>query len=728
MYKNWGKTFASVALWCALSAPGVGQTASPPDLILAHGTVITEDSRDSVAQAMAIADGRIIAVGTDASILALRGAQTRIIDLHGRTATPGLIDTHAHIADGGLGELYRVQLADAASVAEIVQRVRKGISHLKPGEWLQGEGWDEGKLAEHRYVLAADLDAVSPDNPVWLEHTTGHYGAANSYALQLAKISAATRDPQSGTIDRDAAGAPSGVLKEHAQELVTDLIPPPNADQRRNGIQAFLETLHREGITAVKDPLIDQPTWDAYRQVLDAGQLTEHVCVLWGAGTTLDSAREALKLIEAQPRPPQSLGDGRLLSCGAKIFMDGSGGARTAWVYQEWNKNRTDIDRGNSGYPLVDPQVYREQVRLFHQAGVHVGTHAVGDRAIDWVVDTYAQVLKEKPTHGLRHSIIHANIPTDHAIEVMAALQRDYDTGYPEIQPPFMWWIGDIYAANFGVARSQRLEPLRTLQARGVRWSGGSDYSVTPIAARYGLWAAVTRQTLKGTYGSHPFGTAESIDIHSALRAYTSAAAPQLFLEARIGSIEAGKDADIAVWQQNPYRMPAQELQHLHCVMTLVRGAVVYQENPAPPNPARTAMRNSSSMNDPSRLADFATRYTAAWSRHSASGVAAFYSDTGSLTINDGAPAIGRKGIEGAAQSFMTAYPDLVVKFDRLEPRGDRVLYHWTLTGTNTGPGGTGNQVRISGYEDWKIGLDGLIAESLGHYDARDWDRQVNRR
>ena len=118
MYKNWGKTFASVALWCALSAPGVGQTASPPDLILAHGTVITEDSRDSVAQAVAIADGRIIAVGTDASILALRGAQTRIIDLHGRTATPGLIDTHAHIADGGLGELYRVQLADAASVAE----------------------------------------------------------------------------------------------------------------------------------------------------------------------------------------------------------------------------------------------------------------------------------------------------------------------------------------------------------------------------------------------------------------------------------------------------------------------------------------------------------------------------------------------------------------------------------------------------------------------------------
>ena len=578
MNKNWGRV-AAIAMWIAPVAAGAARAATPPDLILAHGSVITVDSRDSIAQAVAIRDGRILAVGSDATILALQGSQTRIIDLHGRTLTPGLIDTHAHVADGGVGELYHVQLSDAANVADIVQRIRARVGQLEPGEWLQGEGWDEGKLAERRYVLATDLDAVSPDNPVWLEHTTGHYGAANSYALRLAKITAATRDPPSGTIDRDAAGHPSGVLKEQAQQLVTDLIPPPSAAQRRNGILTSLETLHREGITAVKDPLIDQPTWDAYRQVLDAGQLSEHVCVLWGAGTTLASARAALESIAAQPRPPHSLGEGRLLSCGAKIFMDGSGGARTAWVYQDWNKDRTQIDQGNSGYPLVEPQVYREQVRLFHEAGVPVGTHAVGDHAIDWVVDTYAQVLRDKPTHGLRHSIIHANIPSDHAIAVMAALQRQYDAGYPEMQPPFMWWIGDIYAANFGSARSQRLEPLRTLEARAVRWSGGSDYPVTPLAARYGLWAAVERQTLKGSFGSQPFGTAESVDIHSALRAYTVAAAPQLFLEGRIGSIEAGKDADIAVWDQNPYTMPSQEIQHLHCVMTLFRGTVVYEGN-----------------------------------------------------------------------------------------------------------------------------------------------------
>lgn len=131
-------------------------------------------------------------------------------------------------------------------------------------------------------------------------------------------------------------------------------------------------------------------------------------------------------------------------------------------------------------------------------------------------------------------------------------------------------------------------------------------------------------------------------------------------------------------------------------------------------------------MSDSSALLDFATRYTAAWCSHDAARVAGFYAESGSLSINDGAPAVGRKAVEAAAQSFMTAYPDLIVKLDRLEPRGNRVLYHWTFIGTNTGPGGTGRQVRISGFEDWKIGQDGLIADSKGHYDARDWDRQVS--
>ena len=567
-----GLTLAAAALLSAALA----RAQPPPELILFHGRIITVDSHDSIAQGVAIRDGRIIAIGTDRDILRLAGAATRRIDLRGRTATPGLIDSHAHIADAGVEQLYHVHLGDAASVAEVIRRVQAGIAGLKPGEWLQGDGWDEGKLAERRYVLAADLDRISAQNPVWLMHTTGHYGVANSQALRLAKISAGSQDPPAGTIDRDASGKPTGVLKESAMDPVLGLIPPPTAQQQRAGILKSIDDLHREGITAVKDPSIGEPVWDAYQELLSENKLLEHVCVLWYAGTTLASARAALASIEARPKPPQSLGDGRLLSCGAKIFMDGSGGARTAWVTQEWHKNSTEIDHGNFGYPSTDPEVYRQMVRLFHQAGVHVGTHAVGDRAIDWVVDTYAEVLHETPTFGLRHSIIHANIPSDHAIETMAALEKRYDAGYPEAQAPFMWWIGDTYAGNFGPERSLRLVPLNTFARNGIRWGGGSDYSVTPLAARYGLWASVARETAKGTYGSHPFGTAESVDIRTALRSYTVWGARQLFLEDRIGSLEIGKEADIAVWDRDMYALPAEGLRNLKCTMTLLHGELVF--------------------------------------------------------------------------------------------------------------------------------------------------------
>ncbi|HET6175419.1 MAG TPA: amidohydrolase [Candidatus Sulfotelmatobacter sp.] len=574
----------------------LGAQSPNADLLLMHGHILTVDAKDSVAQAIAIRHGLIVKVGSDAEIMEFAGKApgVRIIDLHGHTATPGLIDTHAHIADGGVSELYGVKLSDAASVAEIIARVKAKVALVKSGEWVTGAGWDEGKLAEHRYVTAADLDAVSPDNPVWLSHTTGHYGVANSVALKLAHITGSTADPPSGTIDRDAHGNPTGVLKEQsAEEAVTRLIPPVTLEQMRQGILYIQQVLHSEGMTAVKDPDISQMHWDAYKSLLDQGQLKERICVLWHAGSTMDSAQKALDEINAVPRLPAALGDDRLLSCGAKIYMDGSGGARTGWVYDEWLRNATTPDvtsagTGNRGYPLTDPTVYREMVRLFHQNGVPVGTHGVGDRAMDWIVDTYALVEKEHPHPGLRHSIIHANLPTPHALDVTAALQKNYDAGYPEMQPGFLWWIGDIYAGNYGLKRGQSLEPFKTLQTRGILWSGGSDYPVTPIAARYGLWASATRQTAKGTYGLHPFGMAEALDIHTALRSYTAWGSRQMFLENKIGSLEVGKKADIAVWDRDLYAVPTDQIKDLKCLMTLFDGEVVYS---APESDVTTAVR-----------------------------------------------------------------------------------------------------------------------------------------
>lgn len=541
-----------------------------------NGHVLTVDPRHPVAEAIAISDGRILAVGTNTKIRSLAKPDAQVIDLQGRTATPGLIDTHAHIAEGGVQKLYSVELGDVRDIAEVRRRVAAQAAKLKPGDWLLGSGWDEGKLAERRYILAKDLDDVAPANPVWLEHTTGHYGVANSQALKLAGINESSPNVAGGTIDRDASGKPTGVLKEGAQDVLHRVIPATTVAEEKNGILASIEEMHREGMTGVKDPAISPTQWDAYEQLDREDKLQAHVCVLWRSKPTLENARELIARIGKLPKPPQAI-HSNLISCGVKYFMDGSGGARTAWMYDDWNKNVTETDTGNHGYPLIDPAVYRDSVRLFNEAGIHVSTHAIGDHAIDWVVDTYAEVLKAHPSKSVRHSIIHANTPTDHALDVMVALQRDYDAGFPETQAPFTWWIGDNYAGNLGPKRGQRLNPYHTYIERGIRWGGGSDYPVTPLPARYGLWASVARTTLSGRYGAQPFGTAESVDIQTALKSYTLWAAHQLFLETQTGSLEPGKSADIAVWDKDITRVPTAELKDLKCELTLFRGAIVYQ-------------------------------------------------------------------------------------------------------------------------------------------------------
>jgi predicted amidohydrolase YtcJ len=212
---------------------------------------------------------------------------------------------------------------------------------------------------------------------------------------------------------------------------------------------------------------------------------------------------------------------------------------------------------------------------------MHVSVHSIGDRGIDWVVDSYEQAMREHPIKGLRHGVIHANIPSDHAISVMARLEKEFDAAYPEPSATFAWWLGDTYAGNFGPARSERLNPFATFRKNGIIWANGSDFGVTPFPARYGIWSAVARETLLGQYPD-PFGRAESVDVRTALRAVTIWAARQLFLEQKIGSIEVGKYADLALWDRDPYTVKTADLKDMRCLMTVFNGAVAY-EAPAKP-------------------------------------------------------------------------------------------------------------------------------------------------
>jgi predicted amidohydrolase YtcJ len=565
----------AVVLW-----PATALAQQPrADLILTNGRVLTVDAGDRVAQAVAIAGNRIIAVGTNAEVARVAAPNARRIDLQGRTVTPGLLDAHAHFSGGGADRLFVIDLSypNVKNMADVAAAIRDKVATTPKGGWIQGRGWDEGKLTERRVITAKDLDAVSPDNPVFLTQTTGHYGVANSAALRLANVTKDTRDQPGGTIDRGPDGTPTGVLREGAMGLVRRLIPPRTAAETEQGMRDFAKAFNAEGMTGLKDPGISSQTWDLYRKVERDSALSVRVFALWTGGRSVDGARRLIAERAAMTRPYENTGDDHVIAGGVKLYIDGSGGARTAWLYDDWNKDYRGVDAGNRGYPTSNADTIRLLIRMYHDAGMHVSVHSIGDRAIDWVVDTYDQAMRENPKKGLRHGIIHANIPTDHAIDVMARLQRDYDAGFPEPSATFAWWLGDTYAGNFGPSRSLRLNPFKTFRSKGMIWANGSDFPVTPFPARYAIWAAIAREPLLGVYGRDPFGRAESVDAHTALHAVTIWAARQMFLEKKVGSVEVGKYADLAVWDRDFYTVPTAQIKDAKCLMTIFDGKIVFQ-------------------------------------------------------------------------------------------------------------------------------------------------------
>ena len=571
--KSTGLGLLGIAL-IGCSAPAEQQI---PDLILVGGNIITVDSTDRIAEALAIKENVITAIGTTQEIEALAGEATQRIDLHNHTVTPGLLDAHIHFSASpwSVPNMIDLSYPKVKRIAEVKELIAQKAKAVAPEEWIRGVGWDEGKLKEQRLITARDLDEVSADHLVWLLHTTGHYGVANSAALRLANINRNTPDPPEGIIDRDPAGNPTGVLKESAMDLIYERLPAATVEDIEAGIVHMTKALHAEGMTGIKDPILTDKRWQAYQNVREAGQLSLRVFGLWPGGKSEASMADAIRKLSSVP-DTFSIGHDQLISGGIKLFADGSGGARTAWLYDEWNKNLTETDQGNYGFPNITPDTLDAMIRMGHEAGVHVSTHAIGDRAIDMVVNSYQQALQAQPTQGLRHGIIHANIPTQQALETMQKLQATYDAGYPEPSATFMWWIGDTYAGNFG-ERAKRLNPFATFKKMGIIWANGSDYSVTPFAARYGIWAAIARQPALGTYDNDPFGREEAVDVKTALKAVTLWAAHQLFLDDKIGSIEVGKYADLAVWDRDLYTVPTDEIKDMKCLMTLFNGEVVYR-------------------------------------------------------------------------------------------------------------------------------------------------------
>lgn len=573
-------TVGSAAALVLAAAAGHAKAPPPADTVLRGGTILTVDAKDRVVQAMAIRGGRIVMLGSDRAIRAFIGKRTKVIELAGRTATPGMIDAHAHALGGGIDEVANLQLGEASSVADFLARVKARAAELPPGAWITGSGWNESRIAEHHPPSLAQLDAVSDGHPVALGNTTGHYTLVNSAVLKLAGITAQTPDPAGGRYDKDAGGALNGVLYDSAQDVLDKLVPPVDAATRDKGLQHLIAGALSEGLTGFKDPGIDRVGWDVYARAAKAAALPMHVCTLVSARTDMMTARAAVDDYRQRKREVAALKGRGLDVCGVKIFLDGSGAGRTAWMYQPFETDASHANPG-TGFAMMEADVYRRMVDLFTKEGVPIGTHAIGDRAIDTAVDAYAAALKRwskgGPKQGLRHSLIHANLPTDHALDVMADLQKRYDSGYPETQAEFLWFLGDALAAGWGPERSHKMMPYATYVKRGILYSDGSDYPVTPYAPRYGLWSSVAREPDGDRFGKVPFGTAEAVDIRTALKSHTIWAARQLFLEKQTGSLEVGKLADVAVWDRNPYAVATAQLKDMRCMMTLFGGKIVFE-------------------------------------------------------------------------------------------------------------------------------------------------------
>lgn len=538
------------------------------DLALVNGRIITCDENDTIAEAFAVKNRVIIIVGTNDAVRNLLTCDTRVVDLKGRTVTPGLIDTHNHSAEAGLGDLYSLNLSYPAvkSIREAVKLILDRASHVDKGQWINGMGWDEALFEERRHITRWDLDPVSPNNPVVLMHKSGHYLATNTLGLEMSGITKETIAPAGSTIVKEN-DEPNGVLlEEGAMNLLLRHVPPWTVSQIETSIKAMNEKWAREGVTAIKDCGVYgdcEPYLEAYENVDRRSELKIRTVFAYAVSNV-----ETLKNIAGRLKEP---GSERLRLGTVKIFVDGSAMARTAWMHEDWNRNFFDVDLGNKGYPVIDIAHLESIVESANDAELQVSIHAIGDRAIDTALVAIKKALLKKPGDR-RHSLIHAIIPSQEAIREMRRLGVVVET-----QSPFLYFLGDNYAGNLGPIRARKAIPLKTLIRNGVTTGNGSDTSVAPLAPRFGLWSACVRRPLKGIYGENPFGTDEAVTVREALRSYTIEASKCLRWEDKIGSIEVGKCADFVVWSDDMYSTPVEDLNHLRVLMTVIGGEILYR-------------------------------------------------------------------------------------------------------------------------------------------------------
>lgn len=541
-----------------LAKSGSAPAPPTPDLLLLNANVITMAPGQPAAEAIAVSHDRIAWVGTGADARRLYPGATRVLDLHGATVLPGIIDSHTHLVELGKS-LLQLNLKDVPSDKEAVERVKRRVATAKPGEWILGWGWDEGKWAAH-YPDNRALSAVSPNNPVYLVGLHTFAAWANKRALALAGISKNTADPENGKILRDPqTGEPTGILLNRAQKLVESHIPPMTLPQVEQAIELAARECVRNGLTSVHEAKVTPIMVDAFRDLIRQDRMPLRVY------TMLDGADPQLVATWLQ-RGPQMDPQHRLTIRAFKLFADGALGSRGAALLEPYS----DAPQIRGLMTTPEPTVY-DLTRRALQRGFQVCTHAIGDRANRLVLDAYERALREVPTaRDPRLRIEHAqvlapeDIPRFSKLGVIASMQPTHCTSDKA-------WAED----RLGPQRVKGAYAWQSVLKTGAHLPLSSDFPGETLNPFYGIYAAITRQDPQGNPpgGWYP---EQRLTLAEALRGYTLEGAFAEFEEKDKGSIEAGKLADFTVIDLDPAKVAPKDILNTRVLKTIVGGKVVY--------------------------------------------------------------------------------------------------------------------------------------------------------
>jgi predicted amidohydrolase YtcJ len=544
--------------------PALAQEHAAPDAILYNGTIVTgaglKQGAPQIVSAMAVAHGKVLAVGTDAEIKRLAGPLTRMRDLEGVFVIPGLNDAHVHLGGAGQTKL-NVDLTGSKSLAEMLDRIRTKAGQSPPGHWLTGGGWDHTLWADKTLPTRQDLDKVTGGHPALLERIDGHIAVANSAALTVAGVTGKSVAPQGGAIDLDANGEPTGILRDTEMEQVEKVIPPPTRAERFHGDVLAIQDAVCHGLTSVQD-FSEWQDFLIYEQLEHEGKLTVRI-------SEWLPFNDSLEMLKAH-RSHHDRDDPLLHTGMLKGFMDGSLGSRTAAMKAPYAD-----DPANSGLPRYEQAKLNAMAVERAEAGFQLGFHAIGDRAASMALEAFSQPIGaagDTVATGHRDRIEHAQVVDPGDIEKFARLGV-----IASMQPNHLLTDMNWAEDRLGPRRAAYSYAWKAFLDAGVVVAFGTDYPVEPVTPFRGLYAAVTRENEAGTKSYFP---ENKLTRAQALYAYTQGSAYAEFEETRKGQLLPGFLADYDLLDRNLLTCPAPEILRTVVLETVVGGRTAYKAHP----------------------------------------------------------------------------------------------------------------------------------------------------